>query len=123
MKIGDITAFMLMAMQLMLKFGLLAATFGAIMSTIGASSKIIKIMEYKPLVNTEGGIEPTHHPDGRMVAEKVKFSYPSKPDVEVLKGIDFEIKRNKVVALVGKSGCGKSSIIAAIERFYNIKEG
>lgn len=67
-KIGDITAFMLMAMQLMLKFGLLAATFGAIMSTIGASSKIIKIMEYKPLVNTEGGNEPSQHPEGKMAA-------------------------------------------------------
>ena len=56
--IGDITSFLLMAMQLMMKFGLLAATFGAVMSTIGASSKIIKIMETIPLVNTEGGDIP-----------------------------------------------------------------
>jgi ABC-type multidrug transport system fused ATPase/permease subunit len=41
----------------------------------------------------------------------------------VLKGMSFEVKRNKVVALVGKSGCGKSSIIAVLERYYNLKGG
>lgn len=56
--LGDITSFLLMAMQLMMKFGLLAATFGAVMSTIGASTKIIKIMESIPLVNTDGGDIP-----------------------------------------------------------------
>ena len=44
--IGDITAFIMMAMQLMMRCGLIAATFGAIMSMLGASVKIITIMEY-----------------------------------------------------------------------------
>ena len=66
-------------MQLMLKFGLLAATFGAVMSTIGASSKIIKIMEYIPLVNSEGGNKPEWYPEGWIESQGIKFSYPSKP--------------------------------------------
>ncbi len=57
-QIGDITAFLLMSMTLMTRFGLIGATFGAIMGMIGASVKIIMIMEHKPLVNIEGGIEP-----------------------------------------------------------------
>lgn len=85
------------------------------MSTIGASSKIIKIMEHIPLIRIEGGNQPEWYPEGRIQADEIKFSYPSKPTVEVLKGISFNIKRNKVVALVGKSGCGKSSIIAVLE--------
>ena len=48
----------------------------------------------------------------------LKFSYPTKQDVEILKGVSFSVPRNKVVALVGTSGCGKSSIISMIERFY-----
>lgn len=63
----------------MLKFGLLAATFGAVMSTIGASAKIIKIIEHKPFVKFEGGNKPDWYPEGRIKAEDVKFSYPSKP--------------------------------------------
>jgi len=53
----------------------------------------------------------------------VTFSYPSKKEVNVLKDVSIKIEKNQVVALVGKSGCGKSSIIALIERFYTQTEG
>jgi ABC-type multidrug transport system fused ATPase/permease subunit len=41
----------------------------------------------------------------------------------VLKGVTINVERNKVVALVGQSGCGKSSLISMIERFYDPNEG
>lgn len=55
----------------------------------------------------------------------IKFSYPTKKDVQVLKGVDIEVSntKNRVVALCGTSGCGKSSIVAMIERFYDPEEG
>jgi ATP-binding cassette subfamily B (MDR/TAP) protein 1 len=55
----------------------------------------------------------------------VKFSYPSKPDVEVLKGVSLTVNNNekRVVALCGTSGCGKSSIVGMIERFYDPASG
>jgi len=54
-----------------------------------------------------------------------KFKYPSKDDVMVLKGVSLKIdnEKNRVVALCGTSGCGKSSIISLIERFYDPLEG
>jgi ATP-binding cassette, subfamily B (MDR/TAP), member 1 len=51
------------------------------------------------------------------------FSYPSKKEVEVLNNINFQIKTNQVAAFVGESGCGKSSIISLIERFYDPDQG
>ena len=55
----------------------------------------------------------------------VKFRYPTKDDVQVLKGVSFKVdnEKNRVVALCGTSGCGKSSIISLIERFYDPEEG
>lgn len=55
----------------------------------------------------------------------IKFRYPTKKDVQVLKGVDIDVDnhKNRVVALCGTSGCGKSSIIAMIERFYDPEEG
>lgn len=55
----------------------------------------------------------------------VKFEYPTKPGVEVLKGVSFEtnMEDKRVVALCGTSGCGKTSLISLIERFYDPKEG
>ncbi len=43
--------------------------------------------------------------------------------MQILKGVNINIEKNKVVALVGQSGCGKSSLISLIERFYDPSEG
>lgn len=52
--------------------------------------------------------------EGEIDLENVRFIYPTKPDVTVLKNVNIDIKNNQTVALVGHSGCGKSSIIALI---------
>ena len=56
---------------------------------------------------------------GEIDLVDLKFNYPTKPDVPVLKRINIDVKNCHTVALVGHSGCGKSSIIALIERFYD----
>ncbi|GME51750.1 putative abc multidrug transporter protein [Neofusicoccum parvum] len=53
----------------------------------------------------------------------VRFSYPSRPNVEVLKGLDIHIKANQFVALTGHSGSGKSTTFALLERFYQPTSG
>jgi len=60
---------------------------------------------------------------GVIDIKDIKFVYPTKPDVPVLKRININIQNCQTVALVGHSGCGKSSIIALIERFYDPVEG
>lgn len=62
-------------------------------------------MEYEPQINTTGGIKlEEKQSKGEITLSDVKFAYPSKKDIEVLKGINLDIKRNKVVAIVGPSG-------------------
>lgn len=51
------------------------------------------------------------------------FSYPAKADVVVVKGVSIDVSKNQVVALVGHSGCGKSSIVSLIQRFYDPTNG
>ena len=53
----------------------------------------------------------------------MNFHYPSKPDVQVQKNFNFKFEKNKVVALVGESGCGKSTVINLILRFYDPVDG
>lgn len=94
------------------------------MSIMGASDKIFEIMDTVPLLNTEGG-DKMSECQGTIELVDVKFHYPSKPDVPILKGVSFKVDnmKNKVVALCGTSGCGKSSVIGLIERFYDPIEG
>ena len=51
------------------------------------------------------------------------FSYPSKANVVVVKGVSIDVSKNQVVAIVGHSGCGKSSIVSLIQRFYDPTNG
>ncbi|KAJ2985070.1 hypothetical protein NUW58_g5730 [Xylaria curta] len=55
--------------------------------------------------------------------ESLQFSYPMRPHARILKGIDLEIKKGQFVAFVGASGCGKSTMIAMLERFYDPTSG
>ena len=57
--------------------------------------------------------------EGNVIFEGVDFHYPTKVDVPVLKNINFDVNTNQIVALVGHSGSGKSSVISLIERFYD----
>jgi len=76
-------------------------------------------------VNQKGGEKIEGEINGRIELRNVKFSYPGKADVQVLKGVSLSVDndKNRVIALCGTSGCGKSSIISLIERFYDPSEG
>ncbi|KAL5044569.1 hypothetical protein BDW71DRAFT_185798 [Aspergillus fruticulosus] len=58
-----------------------------------------------------------------IVMDSVRFSYPLRADAPVLKGVNLKINKGQFVALVGSSGCGKSTMIAMLERFYDPTTG
>lgn len=60
---------------------------------------------------------------GDICLEDVFFSYPLRPDVEVLSGLNLTLKRGSVTALVGPSGAGKSTIVQLLARFYEPTRG
>ena len=54
-----------------------------------------------------------------MTLKDVTFTYPSRPQVPVLRGLNISVKPGQTLALVGPSGCGKSTVVSLIERFYD----
>uniref|UniRef100_A0A669Q5T1 Bile salt export pump n=1 Tax=Phasianus colchicus TaxID=9054 RepID=A0A669Q5T1_PHACC len=52
-----------------------------------------------------------------------KFTYPSRPDIQVLKGLSVAVKPGQTLAFVGSSGCGKSTSVQLLERFYDPEKG
>lgn len=90
----------------------------------GASVQLFEIIERTSEVDpfSEDGAKPDSCV-GDIEVEDVRFAYPARPDVEVLKGMSLKIPANRTTALVGPSGCGKSTIIGLLERWYEPLSG
>ncbi|KAG0331724.1 Multidrug resistance protein 1 [Podila horticola] len=68
------------------------------------------------------GIKP-EKVDGQLGLENVHFHYPTRPNIQIFKGVNVDVRPSQTVALVGPSGCGKSTIIALMERWYDALDG
>jgi len=124
MESGDLFSFIIYTSIL----GGAIASFGTlytqIIGALGATERILDILghdselDLKPLVDKENKIL-----QGNIKFENVFFSYPTRKDVTVLKGIDISIKPGEKIALVGQSGSGKSTIVQLLFKFYNPDQG
>ena len=90
----------------------------------GAASVIVQTINSMPKVdrNCEGGIRPDSL-KGVVEFQNVHFSYPVRQDVPVLCGLSLLCPEGKKIAMVGRSGCGKSTVVSLLERFYVPREG
>ncbi|CAL1267612.1 unnamed protein product [Larinioides sclopetarius] len=105
-------------------FGQTAPYFEAFALARGGAAKIFSVTQRKPDIDSSSklGKRPDKL-DGSITFTNVHFTYPARPDVPVLKGISLSVKPGETIALVGSSGCGKSTIIQLILRFYDTVEG
>ncbi|EER09541.1 multidrug resistance ABC transporter, putative [Perkinsus marinus ATCC 50983] len=92
--------------------------------TMGATAKVFEYMDREPQqqVSEEADYEPIIC-SGRLSFTEVRFHYPSRADIEVLKGVTFSVEPGQTMALVGRSGVGKSTCISLILRFYDPTAG
>ncbi len=85
-----------------------------------AANELLRLFDRKPSIDTwsqEG--ERTDDVEGYIEFRDVHFRYPTRPEQPVLRGLNLAVKPGQYVALVGASGCGKSTTIALLERFYD----
>lgn len=93
---------------------------------LAAAANIYSIENVVPVINsdTKQGIICS---DGSFLGDielrNVYFNYPMRPDIPVLRGVSLNAGRGQYIALVGSSGCGKSTAIGLLERFYDVKDG
>jgi ATP-binding cassette subfamily B (MDR/TAP) protein 1 len=104
--------------------GQIAPSTSAFSQASSAASELFEVLDRKSLLDphSDAGAKPDHVL-GDIAVRNVRFSYPSRPDITVLKNVSFDIPANKVTAFVGASGSGKSTLVSLLERWYEPSEG
>jgi ATP-binding cassette, subfamily B, bacterial len=127
--------------------GGLGDMYAQIQRTVGASERILEILDEKSEISVESSVEtqtmasrksevvsssnltdgtpPAHSSQlrAKIQYKNVAFAYPSRPDMEVLRNINFEVKSGEKIGLVGYSGAGKSTIVQLLMRYYKLSGG
>lgn len=122
LSIGTLSAFILYTMTVAISVSTLGALWTDVMNAAGAGSRIFQILNRVPAMsNTEGNT--LNQLSGAISLRQVQFSYPARPDYQVFRCLNLEIAEGESIALVGKSGSGKSTIAALIQRLYDPRDG
>jgi len=119
---GAVISFVLYGLQI--ASGLRSASdfWGEALRGLGATQWIFEMLAREPRLTADGDVQLARV-EGAVTLDNVSFRYPTRPDVEALAGINVSIRPGEVVALVGRSGAGKSSILNLLLRFYDPDEG
>ena len=117
MSAGALVSFMLYQQSLTGAFQSLGDVFSSLSAAVGAADKVVELMQRPPAFSNDGALVPYDFL-GKITLDNVDFSYPARPNQLVLSGFSLQVAPGQIVALVGQSGSGKSSVVKLVQRFY-----
>lgn len=117
---GIVAAFLSFAMRLLSPAALLAELSNQIQQGRVALDRIFELMEAEPDVILQTGVRPETF-NGAVEFRNVNFQY--EPDKPVLRQLSLNVRAGSTVALVGQTGCGKSTLVNLLYRYYDVNEG
>ncbi len=123
MRVGEIIAFvnyLIYSLHSLMMFGMLLTR----VSRAAASAKrLVALLNAKPEVKDKKEALVSFSPEGRVVFDNVTFNYDGDTSKSILRDISFEAEPGQMVAILGATGSGKSSLIDLIPRFYDVSKG
>jgi ATP-binding cassette, subfamily B, bacterial MsbA len=123
MSTGDFTSFVIALFLLYEPVKRLTGIHNIFQQALGASQKVFEYLDRDQQVKEKPGAARLARFEKGIVFDNVNFRYPTSPEGLVLEGIDLEVKAGEVVALVGPSGAGKTTLANLVPRFYDVTGG
>lgn len=120
--VGDMTAFITYTMMIVMSFLMLSMMSIMLPRAAVASERIEEILAVEPTIHNPAQPQTISQPKGVVAFENVSFRYPDAHD-DVLSNIDFTAQPGQVTAIIGSTGCGKSTLINLLPRFYDVTAG
>ncbi|MFT5681891.1 MAG: ABC transporter fused permease/ATP-binding protein [Myxococcota bacterium] len=119
--IGELTSFLLYTLTVAFSLGALSGLYEDFMKALGSSERVFELMDREATVT--GGDTRLEQIRGEVVLSDLDFAYPTRPDMPVLNKLNLTLSPGEVVALVGHSGSGKSTVATLLSRFYDPQGG
>ncbi len=121
MSVGNIMAGITYVTQVIMSIMMVTMMFNSISRAIASGKRINEIMDSAPTIKS--GAKDGESDDIAVSFRNVSFRYPGTVGEDVLHDINLQIKRGETLAIIGATGCGKTSLVSLVPRFYDPTEG
>ncbi len=118
---GGLTSFLSYANQYTKPFNEISGVITELQNALACAARIFELIEEEPQVSDAGNAELPEDVDGNVTMQNVEFSYTS--DRKLIEDLNLSVKHGQRVAIVGPTGCGKTTVINLLMRFYDVNSG
>lgn len=122
MQVGDMMAFIQYTMQIIMAFLMLCMISIMLPRAAVSADRIDEVLKSETVIRDAASCEKPKDNKGNVVFDNVSFRYPDAEE-NVLEHISFVAKQGETTAIIGSTGCGKSTLVNLIPRFYDVTEG
>ena len=119
--VGDVMAAINYITQILMSMMMVSMMFQSLTRASASAKRVIEVLESDAVISDGKGVETNEL--GNIKFENVSFRYPNSAGRPVLNNINLDIKKGEVIAVIGATGSGKSSLVNLIPRFYDADEG
>lgn len=121
-EVGKIMASITYITQILMSMMMIGMMFQMVTRASASAKRIAEVLDCEPAIK-DGGYNGSKAEEGTVEFKNVSFRYPNVQSNNVLSDISFKVNKGDTVAILGATGCGKTSLVSLIARFYDATEG
>lgn len=122
MQVGEVMAAVTYITQILMSVMMVGMMFQQVSRSAASMKRVNEVLSTKPVIS-DGNKSAESDNSGTVEFRNVGFSYPGSSGKPVLSGIDLKVGKGQMIAILGSTGCGKTSLVNLVPRFYDATNG